>query len=49
MTLLDISKEIDKLEMSENNSELPISSHQKQELDQRYIYYQTGKEVLEDW
>ncbi len=58
MTLLDISKEVDKLEMlveniwdsiARNNAELPISNQQKQELDQRYICYQTGKETLEDW
>jgi putative addiction module component (TIGR02574 family) len=32
-----------------NNAELPISNQQKQELDQRYVSYQTGKESLEDW
>jgi len=63
MTLIDISKEVAQLEMSEkfllveeiwdsialNNPKLPISSQQKQELDQSYVSYQTGKESLKDW
>lgn len=32
-----------------NNAELPISNQQKQELDQRYVSYQTAKESLEDY
>ncbi len=35
--------------IASSNSEIPMSTWQKQELDKRYAEYQSGKLALHDW